>query len=75
MYVPTEELEANRLRTEEVQASCRNHIESLRNLSYLTALEAESPSQVRLNIRMMEWRICDLAELLLPTADLVLPAT
>jgi hypothetical protein len=56
------------VRSEDVLTSCRNHIESLQNLSYLTVLEADSPTQVRLNIRMMEWHIRNLAEVLLSAA-------
>jgi hypothetical protein len=70
----TEELYENQVLTKEVLASCRNHIESLQNLSYLTSLEAESPSQVRLNLRMMEWHIRNLAELIIPGPQLMLPA-
>ena len=74
MYVSTAEFEANQKRTEEVLASCWNHIESLQNLSYLTSLDAESPSQVRLNIRMTDWHLRNLAEMLLPTSGVMLPA-
>ncbi len=70
----TEESYENQMLTKEALASCRNHIESLQNLSHLTSLEAESPSQVRLNTRMMEWHIRNLAELILPTVSLILPA-
>jgi hypothetical protein len=45
--------------------SCRSHIESLQNLSYVTSLDAEHPNQVRLNIRMMEWHLHNLSEALL----------
>jgi hypothetical protein len=44
--------------------SCRNQIESLQNLSYLTSLDADHPTQVRLNIRMMEWHLHNLSEAL-----------
>jgi hypothetical protein len=65
MYDSAEVLHANRMCTKEVLANCRNNIESLQNLSYLTSLDAESPSKVRLNIRMMEWHIRNLKELML----------
>jgi hypothetical protein len=65
MYDSTKELHMDRVLTEEAVASCRNHIETLHNLSYLTALDAESPTQVRLNVRLMEWHIRNIAELLL----------
>jgi hypothetical protein len=65
----TEGPETNKLRTEEVLVSCRNHIESLQNLSYLTSLEAESRTQVRLNVRLIEWHIRNIAELLPLTAQ------
>lgn len=56
----------NRISSEEVLSSCRNHIESLQNLCYLTALDANSPTQVRLNIKMLEWHLYNLSETLLP---------
>jgi hypothetical protein len=48
-------------------ASCRNHIESMQNLRYLTVLEADSAQQVKLNMRMMEWHLRNLAEALFPS--------
>ncbi len=62
-----EELHMNRVLTEEVLASCQNHIESLQDLSNLISQDAEYLSPVRLNIKMMEWHIRNLAELILPT--------
>jgi hypothetical protein len=62
-----EELHMNRVLTEEVLASCQNHIESLKDLSNLISQDAEYLSPVRLNIKMMEWHIRNLAELILPT--------
>jgi hypothetical protein len=54
----------DRVTSEEVLGSCRNHIESLQNLSYLTSLDADHPTRVRLNIRMMEWHLLGLSEAL-----------
>jgi hypothetical protein len=73
MHTSTDELEA-KMRTEDVLASCRSHVESLQNLSYLASLEDEPRSQVRLNLRMMQWHLRNLAELLLPKSDVRLPA-
>jgi hypothetical protein len=63
---PNEEHFTDRSDTREVLGSCRNDIESLQNLSYLTSLEADSPMQVRLNIKMMEWHLHNLSEALMP---------
>jgi len=60
-----EEQFTDRVSSEEVLGSCRNHIESLQNLSYLTSLDADHPTQVRLNIKMMEWHLHNLSEALL----------
>jgi hypothetical protein len=60
----TEQL-VSRVRTEELLASCRNHLESLRNLSYLISLDVENPRQVRLHLRMMDWHLRNLSEVLL----------
>ena len=59
-----EEQFTDRMSYAEVLGSCRNHIESLQNLSYLTSLDADHPTQVRLNIRMMEWHLHSLSEAL-----------
>jgi hypothetical protein len=44
-----EEQFTDRVTSEEVLGSCRNHIESLQNLSYLTSLDADYPARVRKN--------------------------
>jgi hypothetical protein len=54
------------MQPEEVLRNCRNHIETLQNLSYLISLDADHPTQVRLNARMMEWHLYNLSEALLP---------
>jgi hypothetical protein len=59
-----EEQFTDRMSYAEVLGSCRNQIESLQNLSYLTSLDADHPTQVRLNIRMMEWHLHNLSEAL-----------
>jgi hypothetical protein len=59
----TEQL-MNRVRTEEVLGSCRNHLESLQNLRYLISLDVENPQQVRLHLRMMDWHLRNLSEVL-----------
>ena len=51
--------------TDEILGNCRNHIESLQNLSYLISLEADHSVQVRLHVRMMEWHLQNLADVLL----------
>jgi hypothetical protein len=53
----------------ETLASCKNHIDSIQNLRYLSVLEAESPQQVRLNLRMMEWHLNNLEEALFPSTS------
>jgi len=60
-----EEQFTDRISDVELLRSCRNHIESLQNLSYLTSLDADHPTQVRLNIRMMEWHRHNLSDALL----------
>jgi PHP family Zn ribbon phosphoesterase len=60
-----EEQFTDRMSYVELLRSCRSQIESLQNLSYLTSLDAEHPTQVRLNIRMMEWHLHNLSEALL----------
>lgn len=60
----TEEQVTDRMSYAEILGSCRNQIESLQNLSYLTSLDADRPTQVRLNIRMMEWHLHNLSEAL-----------
>jgi hypothetical protein len=59
-----EEQFTDRVTSEEILGSCRNHIESLQNLSYLISLDADHPTKVRLNIRMMEWHLQHLSEAL-----------
>jgi hypothetical protein len=59
-----EEQFTDRMSYTEVLRSCRNQIESLQNLSYITSLDADHPTQVRLNIRMMEWHLPNLSEAL-----------
>jgi hypothetical protein len=59
-----EEQFTDRMSYTEVLRSCRNQIESLQNLSYITSLDADHPTQVRLNIRMMEWHLHNLSEAL-----------
>jgi len=60
-----EEQFADRVISEEILRSCRNHIETLQNLSYLTSSDAADPNQVRLNVKMMEWHLLNLTEALL----------
>jgi len=59
-----EEQFTDRVISEELLSSCRNHIESLQNLSYLTLSEAAEPNQVRLHVNMMEWHLRNLTEVL-----------
>jgi hypothetical protein len=63
--VRTEEQFTDRVISEELLSSCRNHIETLQNLSHLTSLDAADTNQVRLNVRMMEWHLHNLAEVFL----------
>jgi hypothetical protein len=63
--VPIEEQSTDRVISAELLKSCRNHIETLRNLSYLTSSDAADPNQVRLNVKMMEWHLLNLTEALL----------
>jgi hypothetical protein len=63
--VPIEEQFTDRVISEELLSSCRNHIETLQNLSHLTAIDAADTNQVRLNVQMMEWHLHNLAEVLL----------
>jgi len=51
--------------TEEVLGDCRNHLESAQNLRHLISLEAYSPKKVMLYLRMMDWHLRNLAEILL----------
>jgi hypothetical protein len=46
----TEEQFTDRMSYAEVLGSCRSHIESLQNLSYLTSLDADDRTQVRLSL-------------------------
>lgn len=48
----------------ETLTNCRNHLESLQNLRYLILLEAEYPQQIKLHLRMMEWHLNNLREVL-----------
>jgi hypothetical protein len=59
----------DRVISEEILRSCRNHIETLQNLSYLTSSDAADSNQVRLNVKMMEGHLLNLTE------ALVLPPT
>jgi hypothetical protein len=63
--VPIEEQSTDRVISAELLKSCRNHIETLQNLSYLTSSDAADPYQVRLNVKMMEWHLLNLTEALL----------
>jgi hypothetical protein len=54
----------DRIISEEILRSCRNHIETLQNLSYLTSSDAADSNQVRLNVKMMEWHLLNLTEAL-----------
>jgi hypothetical protein len=63
--VRIEEQSTDRVISEELLSSCRNHIETLQNLSHLTSIEAADTNQVRLNVKMMEWHLRNLAEVLL----------
>jgi hypothetical protein len=60
----SKEHSTDRMSNAELLGNCRNHIESLQNIGYLTSLEADHPNQVRLNIRMMEWHLHNLSEAL-----------
>ena len=51
--------------TEQVLGDCRNHIESVQNLRHLISLEAYNPKQVMVHLRMMDWHLRNLAEILL----------
>jgi hypothetical protein len=62
---PIEEQSTDRVISAELLKSCRNHIETLQNLSYLTSIDAADPYQVRLNVKMMEWHLLNLTEALL----------
>lgn len=63
--VRIEERSTDRVISEELLSSCRNHIETLQNLSRLTSIDAADTNQVRLNVKMMEWHLRNLAEVLL----------
>ncbi len=70
-----EEQFTDRVISEELLSSCRNHIETLQNLSYLTSIEAADTNQVRLNVKMMEWHLRNLTEVLvLPLRHLSKPS-
>jgi len=62
--VRIEEQFDDRLISEEILRSCRNHIETLQNLSHLTSSDAADSNHVRLNVRMMEWHLLNLTEAL-----------
>jgi hypothetical protein len=66
--IPAEHI-ADRVSTKEVLGICRNHIESLQNLRYITSIDADHPTQVRLNLRMMEWHLNNLSEALFSNVD------
>ena len=63
--VRIEEQFTDRVISEELLSSCRNHIETLQNLNHLTSIDAADTNQVRLNATMMEWHLRNLAEVLL----------
>jgi hypothetical protein len=63
--VRIEEQSTDRVISEELLSSCRNHIETLQNLNHLTSIDAADTNQVRLNVKMMEWHLRNLAEVLL----------
>jgi hypothetical protein len=63
--VRIEEQFTDRVISEELLSSCRNHIETLQNLSHLTSIDAADTIQVRLNVEMMEWHLRNLSEVLL----------
>jgi hypothetical protein len=63
--VRIEEQFTDRVISEELLSSCRNHIETLQNLNHLTSIDAADTNQVRLNVKMMEWHLRNLAEVLL----------
>jgi hypothetical protein len=55
--------------TEEALGNCRNHLESVQNLRLLVSLDVYNPKQVMLHLRLMDWHLRNLAEvLLLPRA-------
>jgi hypothetical protein len=60
-----EEQSSDRVISEDLLSSCRNHIETLQNLSHLTSIDAADTNQVRLNLRMMDLHLRNLAEVLL----------
>ena len=55
----------DRVNPEDALASCRDHLESLQNLRYLTFLEADQPIHVREHLRTMDWHLHKLAKVLL----------
>lgn len=55
----------DRVISEEILRSCRNHIKTLQNLGSLTSSDAADPNQVRLNVKMMERHLVNLTEALL----------
>jgi hypothetical protein len=63
--VRIEEQSTDRVISAELLRDCRNHIETLQNLCYLTSSDAADPNQVRLNVKMMEWHLLNLTEVLL----------
>jgi hypothetical protein len=62
--VRIEEQSTDRVISEELLSSCLNHIETLQNLSHLTSIDAADTNQVRLNVKMMEWHLRNLTEVL-----------
>jgi hypothetical protein len=51
--------------SDEVLKSCRSHLESMQNLRHLVTIDVYSPQQVMLHLRMMDWHLRNLAEILL----------
>jgi hypothetical protein len=72
--VRIEEQFTDRVISEELLSSCRNHIETLQNLSHLISIDAADTIQVRLNVEMMEWHLRNLAEVLLVRVSVAPPA-
>jgi hypothetical protein len=60
----TQERHVGRVISEKVLENCRDHIQSLQNLSYLTSLDTSHPQQVMRNVRMMEGYLRSLSKAL-----------
>jgi hypothetical protein len=56
---------AEDLSSQELLGGCRSHLESVQNLRHLVSLDVYNPKQVIVHLRMMDWHLRNLAELLL----------